>query len=62
MNTLITELTNTVKTGIQKVTGTSDEGLETAEKIFLTVGSIVIAGLAITGVTTFVNGQVDLLP
>ena len=39
-----------------------EEGLETAEKIFLTVGAVILAAAAIAGITAFVNGQIELLP
>jgi len=39
-----------------------EEGLETAEKIFLTVGAVILAAAAIGGITAFVNGQIALLP
>lgn len=39
-----------------------EEGLESAEKIWLLIGSLVIAGIVIAGVTTFVNGQMGKLP
>ena len=39
-----------------------EEGLETAEKIFLTVGAVILAAAAIAGITAFVNGQIALLP
>ena len=39
-----------------------EEGLETAEKIFLTVGAVILAAAASAGITAFVNGQIALLP
>ncbi|KDA07182.1 hypothetical protein DC31_00210 [Microbacterium sp. CH12i] len=41
---------------------TPEDGLETAEKIFLTVGAVILAAAAIAGITAFVNGQIALLP
>ncbi len=40
----------------------SEEGLETAEKVFLVVGGILIAGTAIAFLGTYVAGQLNLLP
>lgn len=40
----------------------NEEGLETAEKIFLTVGAVILAAAAIAAITAFVNGQIALLP
>lgn len=40
----------------------AEEGLETAEKIFLTVGAVILAAGAIAAITAFVNGQIALLP
>ncbi|MFC5928616.1 hypothetical protein D6T64_21605 [Cryobacterium melibiosiphilum] len=40
----------------------SEAGLQTVEWIFLVVGILVIAGIVIAAVTTFVDGQVALLP
>lgn len=34
----------------------------TAEKIFLTVGAVILAAAAIAAITTFVTGQIALLP
>ncbi|MCT2225399.1 MULTISPECIES: hypothetical protein [Microbacterium] len=39
-----------------------EEGLETAEKIFLVVGSVLLAGTAIGLITAWVTGQINLLP
>lgn len=62
MNAIIKPVIQAAKRGLAKVDETTDKGLETAEKIFLTIGSLVMAGLVITGVTTFVNGQLGQLP
>ena len=35
---------------------------ETAEKVFLVVGSIILAAAVIAGITEWVNGQIALLP
>ena len=45
-----------------ELTEAPEEGLETAEKIFLTVGAVILAAAAIAGITAFVNGQIALLP
>jgi len=39
-----------------------EDGLETAEKVFLVVGSIILAAAVIAGITVYVNGQIALLP
>lgn len=39
-----------------------EQGLETAEKIFLVVGSVLLAGTAIGLITAWVTGQINLLP
>lgn len=44
------------------VKANSEEGLETAEKIFLTVGAVILAAAAIAAITAFVTGQIALLP
>ena len=46
----------------RELSETPEEGLETAEKIFLTVGAVILAAAAIVAITTFVNGQIALLP
>ncbi|WP_417541375.1 hypothetical protein [Microbacterium maritypicum] len=40
----------------------NEDGLETAEKVFLVVGSIILAAAVIAGITVWVNGQIALLP
>lgn len=50
------------KTRYRELTEAPEEGLETAEKIFLTVGAVILAAAAIGGITAFVNGQLALLP
>lgn len=62
MNKIIKPVTQALKRGMDKVNETTDKGLETAEKIFLVVGSLVIAGVVIAGVTAFVNTQLGQLP
>lgn len=62
MKTTIRDLAESAQAGLQKVNSTVDAGLETAEKIFLTVGAIIIAAGALTALGTYVTGQLGLLP
>lgn len=58
----ITLAVESTKARYRELTETPEEGLETAEKIFLTVGAVILAGVAIAGITAFVNSQIALLP
>lgn len=55
-------LIETTKSGLQKVNNTVDAGLETAEKVFLTIGSVVLAGTALGILGPWLVGQLGLLP
>lgn len=54
--------TEAAKARCRELNEKPEDGLETAEKIFLTVGAVILAAAAITAITTFVNGQIALLP
>lgn len=54
--------TEAAKARYRELSEKPEEGLETAEKIFLTVGAVILAAAAITAITLFVEGQIDLLP
>ncbi len=58
----ITLATEAAKARYRELSEKPEEGLETAEKIFLTVGAVILAAAAITAITLFVEGQIDLLP
>lgn len=58
----ITLAVESTKARYRELAKTPEEGLETAEKIFLTVGAVILAAAAIAGITAFVNGQIALLP
>lgn len=62
MHRIINPVVTVAKRGLDKVNETTDKGLETAEKIFLVIGALVMAGAVIAGVTAFVNGQLAQLP
>ncbi|MAT19302.1 MAG: hypothetical protein CMF56_12240 [Leifsonia sp.] len=58
----ITLAVESAKGRYRELTEAPEEGLETAEKIFLTVGAVILAAAAIAAITTFVTGQIALLP
>ncbi|MGC5173039.1 hypothetical protein ACLQ2Q_20565 [Microbacterium sp. DT81.1] len=58
----ITVAVEAAKGRYRELSEAPEEGLETAEKIFLTVGAVILAAAAILAITTFVNGQIALLP
>jgi hypothetical protein len=62
INERITLAVEAAKGRYRELSETPEEGLETAEKIFLTVGAVILAAAAIVAITTFVNGQIALLP
>lgn len=62
MFTLAQSLFTEVRRRARLLRSTGDAGLQTVEWIFLVVGILVIAGIVITAVTTFVQGQVGKLP
>ncbi|MFB3980270.1 hypothetical protein [Microbacterium proteolyticum] len=58
----ITLATEAAKARYRELSEKPEDGLETAEKIFLTVGAVILAAAAIAAITTFVDGQIALLP
>jgi hypothetical protein len=58
----ITVAVEAAKGRYRELSEAPEEGLETAEKIFLTVGAVILAAAAIAAITTFVTGQIALLP
>ena len=58
----ITVAVEAAKGRYRELSEAPEEGLETAEKIFLTVGAVILAAAAIAAITTFVPGQIALLP
>jgi len=62
INERITLAVEAAKGRYRELSKQPEEGLETAEKIFLTVGAVILAAAAIAAITAFVNGQIALLP
>lgn len=47
---------------MQRLTSKREDGAETTEWIFIVVGALVIGGIIVAAVTSFVQGQVAKLP
>lgn len=58
----ITVAVEAAKGRYRELSEAPEEGLETAEKIFLVVGGIIIAAAAVTAIGFYVTGQLALLP
>jgi len=62
MSTLSKSFLTRIKHRNRELLRTGEAGLQTAEVVYIVIGSLVIAGLVIAGITAFVNGQLAQLP
>lgn len=62
MSTLSKTFLSNLRGRMQRLRATDDQGLQTAEWVFLIVGALVIAGIVIAAITAFVNSQIAQLP